>query len=863
MDTDRLPHLIVDGFFTTEKYTARQGFGPDYPLPARDRAAHGNSVKTQLEKLRGENEEKRGVDPSGTDPAPISIEVRSEPGYFLNLDSLENKAKGIEVACVRTDGDIQIATVQVPEGSLTHFLKVTERYINEDTKGTANTPPKPKHQDLIARVSEIRLATLRSFWTDEESDFPPQTVPIWWEVWVRKLGGQSIWNAFQLSAQSESVGLTVGTDTIDFPDRVVGLVYGTADQLMASTELLEMIGEVRRAKENPADFIAMSPQDQGEWVNSFLHKIEPPPGDAPAVCLLDGGVIPNPLIASAFSTDDAHCYDPNWPKADSPDRPVALRDEHGSEMAGIVLYGPELAELLQANAAFRPSHRLESARILPPRPRANEPRLYGAITSQTISRVEIAAPHRNRNFCMAMTTDGKDRGKPSSWSGVIDQICVGVMDNNPRLFFISAGNTDPGERHRYPDSNDTDSVQDPAQAWNAVTVGAYTSRAIYNQSQFPGYEPIAPVGDLSPCSTTSIMWITPTERQWPYKPDIVLEGGNQVVVKGTTQVMDPDEMGLLTTAHATSGRLLVGFRDTSAATAQAARMGAILQANYPNLWPETVRALLIHSAEWTEPMQTVFGTTKRDHAARLRRYGYGVPSLDRALYSAKSALTLLVQQKLQPFTKEDGAIKTKDMGLHALPWPKEQLSDLGAQSVTLRVTLSYFIEPKPGRRDGFVKHRHRYLSHGLRFEVKRPTETEEQFRKRLSVAARDEEEDFEAVGDTAGWELGPQLRTRGSIHSDWWTGTAADLANCGLVAVYPVSGWWRESNGNDWAKEARYALVVTIRTNPVPVMLSLFTPAEVDFYNPVRTAIKTAVATQTEIAIEPSDEESQEGSDDN
>jgi hypothetical protein len=245
---------------------------------------------------------------------------------------------------------------------------------------------------------------------------------------------------------------------------------------------------------------------------------------------------------------------------------------------------------------------------------------------------------------------------------------------------------------------------------------------------------------------------------------------------------------------------------------------------------------------------------ERDHASRLRRYGYGVPNLERALYSAKSSLTLLVQQKIQPFTKEDGTIKTKDMGFHSLPWPKEQLSELGSQIVTLRVTLSYFIEPKPGRREGFVKHRHRYLSHGLRFEVRRPTETSiDQFRKRISQVARDEEEDFKAVGDTAGWQLGPQLRTRGSIHSDWWTGTAADLANCGLIAVYPVSGWWRESKGNDWSKEARYALVVTIRTNPVPVAVSLFTLSEVDLYTPVETEIKTGVPTLTTIEVEDTD----------
>ena len=182
-------------------------------------------------------------------------------------------------------------------------------------------------------------------------------------------------------------------------------------------------------------------------------------------------------------------------------------------------------------------------------------------------------------------------------------------------------------------------------------------------------------------------------------------------------------MCMLTTAHAASGRLLVDFRETSAATAQAARMAAILQAEYPKLWPETIRALLIHSAEWTERMKEVFGEQKADHINRLRRYGYGIPSLDRARYSAKNSLTLVVEQSIQPFAKEGSDIKTKEMGLHTLPWPKEQLSDLGEVKVTMRVTLSYFIEPKPGRREGFVKHRHRYQSHGLRFEVKLPQET--------------------------------------------------------------------------------------------------------------------------------------------
>lgn len=827
MNNEQLPHLIVEDFFGTEKYTAAPRRGAEFPLPPRDRTTHGTTVREQLNKVRGENEQGRGVQTEPERPAPISIEVRSEPGFVLNLESLENRAKGIEVACVRTEGDVQVATVQVPEGALTHFLKLVEKYLTEDTKGTPKTPPKPKHRELIDRVAELRLATLRSFWGDEEDDFPPVGQAIWWEVWVMVRGDQSPWDSFRMLAEAN--GLTTGTDTIRFPDRVVGLAYGTAEQLMGSAELLDLIGEVRRAKENPADFIGLTPKDQAEWVNGLLPRVTAPPQAAPAVPLLDAGVVENPLVRVALKPEDCHRFDPNWPLADT--------TTHGTEMAGIALYGDRLAELLAGSDPIVLRHRLESAKILPPPPRSNEPRLYGHITAQAISRVEIDKPGCQRSFCMAITTDGRDRGRPSSWSGVIDQLCAGISDENPRLFFISAGNTDPTQRHRYPDSNDTDNVQDPAQAWNAITVGASTDRVMFDRDQFPGYAPLAPCGDLSPSSTTSVSW----DRAWPYKPDIVLEGGNQLILPSTSTVADPDDMALLTTAHAISERLLVDFRDTSAAAAQAARMAAILQAEYPKLWPETIRALLIHAAEWTEPMRAAFGPKKGDAVNRLRRYGYGVPSLGRALHSARSSLTLIAQQTLQPFTKEGSEIKTNDMGLHSLPWPKEQLLELGQQPVTMRVTLAYFIEPKPGRRDGFATSRHRYQSHGLRFEVKRPQETLDDLRKRVSRAAREEEETYEPVGDTAGWALGPQIRTRGSVHSDWWTGTAADLANCGFVAVYPVSGWWREAKGNHWSKEARYALIVSIRTEKTRV--DLFTPlaAEIDLYTPVDTAIKAAV----------------------
>jgi hypothetical protein len=506
-------------------------------------------------------------------------------------------------------------------------------------------------------------------------------------------------------------------------------------------------------------------------------------------------------------------------------------------MAGVALYGNQLPRLLQDDGPVRLGHRLESVKILPPPPVQNDPKLYGAITAQAAYRIESQAPTRLRAFCMAVTTDGRDRGLPSSWSGEVDQLCSGVRDGHRRLFFVSAGNVPLDDRRDYPDVNDTTLVQDPGQAWNAVTVGAFTEHVQYPQETYPDYRPIARAGDLSPCSTTSLTYHT----DWPYKPDLVMEGGNTILDPSTGRTDTPEQMSLLTTAHATSGRLLVAFGDTSAATAQAARVAALIHAEYPSFWPETVRALLIHSAEWTPVMKRAFDaaepklTDKEKCRARLRRYGYGVPNLRRALHSARSALTLIAPDSLQPFELDGNDVKTKDMRLHALPWPVRELRALGGAIVTMRVTLSYFIEPRPGRRGQFPRTRHRYQSHGLRFEVMRPLEEIDDFRRRVSKAAREEGEEYGGpVGDTGGWMLGPLVRTRGSVQSDWWRGTASDLAECGHVAVRPITGWWREKTDQEhWRRHARYALIISIES----------TATKIDLYTPVETMIRTEITT--------------------
>jgi len=442
---------------------------------------------------------------------------------------------------------------------------------------------------------------------------------------------------------------------------------------------------------------------------------------------------------------------------------------------------------------------------------------------------------------MAITaTDERDRGQPTSWSAAVDALAAGrsfdpstqglvYLDDEAdeyqtvrRLFVISAGNVDPDALQvAHLDRSDTDPVHDPGQAWNALTVGAYTEKSLIQDPSWDGWVPVAPAGDLSPWSTTGVAFA----QAWPIKPDVVFEGGN-VVKNGDDEIDFPcADLCLLSTYFKPANRTFELSWATSAATAQAARMAAIISAEYPELWPEAIRALIVHSAEWTPPMKEHLrgASGKKGRARLVRRYGFGVPQLDRALRSASDSLTLIAQNSIRPFV--DG--KMREMHLFELPWPIEVLQSLGEASVRLRVTLSYFIEPNPGRRGW--KRRHRYASHGLRFDVKGPTESIEEFRKRLNKRALEEEEEKPATGgDSSEWYLGEHARDRGSIHSDILQGFAADIATRGVIGIYPVGGWWKEQKKRDRSEMgARYALIVSIESPDVGA----------DIWTPVATEV--------------------------
>jgi hypothetical protein len=749
----------------------------------------------------------------------ICLEIVGEEDFELKIESLQDLRlyPPIEVLSVKRVDDQIHATIYVPEGKLANFVRKIERYETENTRGAR---PRPKNEDLVSGISGIRFPVLRSFWTDDEDLFPSSdTERIWWEVWIRVARLENPDDAFaSFVATTADSNLHISQHIIKFPERVVFLAHGSAqDWTEVFIPVLDRIAEFRKAKEIPTDFLRLNPQEQKEFVNDLAARLILPDLNAPSVCLLDHGVhTDHPLLRPLITDNDAQVYDPEWSVVDH-------SQSHGTEMAGFAIFGDKLPELLAGNQPVNVRHRLESVRML----HSDQPHpedTWGYVTQASLAKAETQAAQRRRVACLPVTTsdEGRDCGRPSSWSGAIDQHVSGQLDDFQRLYVIAAGNIRDIKTeidYRYPESNLENGVEDPGQSWNALTVGAFTDRVQIRSQDFDGYQPVATRGGLCPSSRTSDSW---EERTWPIKPDIVMEGGNYARSPSGT-VDGCEDLALLTTSLDPTGRLLTWSSDTSAATAQAARLAAILMADYPELWPETIRGLLVHSSEWTDEMKhQIPGDRETDKHRRLRCFGYGVPDLGRARYTVENCVSLVHQGTIQPYKLEGTEAKTNHFVLHSLPWPSAALEEMHDQDVTVKVTLSYFVEPSPAGR-GWGK-KFRYASHGLRFALRSPTETERQFAQRISRQEWEEEENRPSTSDPINWSIGVRLRTKGSIHCDWWTSSAADVARCGQVAVFPVTGWWRERKHLGFVeKQSRYCLIITIKTKAT----------EVDFYTPI------------------------------
>ena len=839
-----LRHLDFSGRAKQQPYTAKGSGGAGaFSIVVRERAAHAARLSGELQAAQLESERLRLSQDLALyqEEAGVHLEIRGRPGYPLSVEPFDAAPnRGVVLENVRAeevtlaDGSKQttmIATVFVRHGKLSFLVKYLEEYAAERqtviaTGKHAGKVRKLDHAKLIANIESIGIAAIEAFWTSRHP-LPDLDVETWWEVWIRvSTKAERSRHEDAVIAETDRLGMERRRDKLVLPENTVFLIKTSRRVLASATAILNFVSALRHPTLTAQFFIEQTPAEQQQWAADLLARIQFPADDAPAVCILDTGVNRgHPLLADILAESDQDTVREEWGKDDH--HPTG----HGTPMAGLAAYG-DLTPLLEGNDSVPLSHLLESVKILP-HVGANEPENYGPITQAAMSIAEQNAPQRSRVFALAVTAsdaeDFTESGKPSAWSAALDSQASGAMEDDEvkRLICVSGGNTRLKNSAQYPSLNDLTSFGDPAQSWNAITVGAYTDKDIVtdeNGNLLPDAARIARRGGLSPYSATTCLWTSTESQQWPLKPDVVFEGGN-IAADAAGNLNEHDSLCPLSTHSRIQTRLFAPFWATSAATALAARLAAQVQASYPSFWPETVRALMIHSADWTDEMKHGVNLHKKDNVQHIiQRYGHGVPDLARALACARSRATLICQDSLQPFEKTKDGIKTKDMMLYRMPWPKDLLQAHSHTDVRLRVTLSYFVEPNPGSR--MVSSKYRYAGCNLRFAAQTPTDKSlKNFIARVSDAISQEDKDaYESPGDARdGWVLGDNLRRRGSLHSDTWTGTAAQLAAMEHLIVFPVNGWWRlRTQHGRYNHSIRYALVVTLET--VGVDLDIFTP---------------------------------------
>lgn len=827
---DKRPHLILSETSEPKNYTAHNdGRSSKVVIPELPRNQHGASLLAQLGIIKPLAQLAMGFQQElGLESGfGLQIQFQSQPDVELAFKNLDNEPKHIELLSIRKDGNITTANVFVPDGKLEHFEKYITDYLAE--KKDINGKP-IDHKKLLNTISAIRSAEVRALWTDDIDVFPQNNEePFWWEVWLTNRGNSETAVA-DFNKLANAAGCTVSDARIDFPERTVVLMYGSEQQLSQSVMTLNCVAELRRAKETAEFFDCMNNEEQQEWQTNLLGRSTFPNhnDNTPRVCLIDSGVNRgHALLAPVIATTDLFTADPAWDTNDE--------SNHGTGLAGVTTYG-DLTEALSTNEPIQVDFLLESVKIIRQQGGNNnneDHNFHAKLFGDAVSQPEVVAPNRPRVFSSAVTaSDFRDRGRPSSWSAMVDRLASDAdgAAQFRRLIILSAGNIkDQNAWNGYPDSLSTNLIHDPGQAWNAITVGAFTEKTDTNE---PTLQAVANSGELSPFSTTSASW----DKVWPLKPDVVFEGGNLGKNIHDGFIGTVPSLNLLTTHFNPTERLFTTTNATSAASALCARMAAKLMVAYPSLIPETIRALIVHSAAWTESMRHKYlpankTPTKIDYVNLIRHCGWGVPDIEVAKWSASNSLTLIVEDAIHPYKKEKGeGVKTRDMNLHSLPWPKEELEALGATIVQMRVTLSYFIEPNPSARGTASKFH--YPSCRLRFDVRRASESTEDFLVRVNAAAILEEDAHQISTKDPDWKLGEQNRHKGSLHQDIWEGTAADLASRGFLAIYPAMGWWRTRPKQErFNFPVKYSLIVSIRTPET----------EVDIYN--------AVAQQIEIAV--------------
>jgi hypothetical protein len=509
-----------------------------------------------------------------------------------------------------------------------------------------------------------------------------------------------------------------------------------------------------------------------------------------------------------------------------------IDEGHGTAVASIAAYG-SLSEFLLNQALDRfPSFWIENAKVMFPSSKINnvgsnrQPSFHPHQIPKQLMRTIVEYFHQSQpDKCKifnlsAGSAPHRLKSPMSNWAEEIDNLSA----RNDILFIVAAGNININEiaaiskiSGGYPRYllDPRSRLRNPAQAYNAIAVGAIANSDIL-PAHLRGREiSISPIRHPSPFTRTGTM------IDDVVKPDIVECGGN------LTESLRPINTLSVPVANrnfiaGAPGHLITFHVGTSLATPKIAHLAARIQTTNIGASANLIRALIINSAEWPDlfPLNiNILGATENERISNiLRLCGYGIPRESCAISSNTHFMIYTVEDEFiwqEEDTTKSGNNYCAKVSFYRIEFDTDAIMSLPPG---LRIRISITLAYNPPVRKTRRKH---YQGIEMRWDLQRQNELFTEFRERWyenlieienQIEGQVEEEQIESRPWP--WTLKPVINPgnknrHGSILRDWFEISANQLPSPIEVAVIAKVSPWITPPGN---LSQKFALVVSIES---------------------------------------------------
>lgn len=445
-----------------------------------------------------------------------------------------------------------------------------------------------------------------------------------------------------------------------------GVEQGSINSIITNFDIVHSVNSSLSGLIRPSAF--------GMPIRDFGFTVNEPRENAPSIGILDTGVSDQtPLSALILNRNDEFDLIGTGSRVDTFDN---MRG-HGTAVAGFASLGNKL--IPNHIGAHDADAWIVSIKIFQERrPRVADSDILNAIRS---------AKSNYGTKIFVLTISEQDSKKTDATVSAFAYSLDLLAHELDILIFISAGNVDSSHFfdpvsgaaiHQYPNDfqHQHTNIKSPAESMNNITSGA--SAANFETGINQG---IAVDGSFPAIYTSKFHYnyhdgvLTPTQRnRYLRKPDILYNGGDWDATG------DPSVVGLKHIS-ARVGEFFLKNTGTSFSAPLMSNIAAKILKRYPNLRMQSVKALILNSAE-RPALSTFFNQLPKSVVSQV--IGYGIPQISECISSDDNSVTMVLEDEILP-----DRIKCFNLNIPAYLLEKNNKSTV----LDIKMTLCFSFKP--------------------------------------------------------------------------------------------------------------------------------------------------------------------------